>query len=868
MIMASNSRIKRTIPLFIAVCILGIPAQAKYGGGNGTAEDPYLIYTAEQMNTIGTEPNDWDKYFKLMADIDLSIYDGTDFNIIGSSVPFLGVFDGDGHTISNFNSTSEGIFYRVENGEIKNLILVDPNVNTDERISYVAALAGQLENTTISNCSVEGGIVSGRSTVGGLVGKNYNSTITNCSFSGNVSGVDKIGGLVGWNIGTITLCYTSGDVSGAGQEAGGLVGLNWNEINNCYALADVSGAKEVSGLAGSNMGKINDCFAIGSVLGEQEVGGLAGGNNGIVANSYAMVDVYGSKHVGGLAGQNGINLSDVVFRSYIHNCYARGSVIGEENVGGIVGYNDRFGTIKNCYATGSVSGAIKVGGLIGQNRNGDVIYSFWDIETSGQTISAGGTGETTARMQNPDTYIDSGWIFTYQQDGPNYTWAEPVGGGYPILWWQISPLPELPFFSGGNGKLNDPYLITTAEELNMIGHNPRLMDAYFRLVSDIDLANVHFYMIGNSVFPFTGTFDGNGKRIFNFRHVVQEISQISTDENSVGFFKYVSNGRIKDLGIIDPNIDVSKSDWLGTLICWLRGGSVTSCYVQDGSISSSGRVGGLVAINRHGKIVDCHTATTIVGGRIVGGLVGDNGGIGNVSECYSNSSVLGERNTGGLIGNNSGQIFNCYSTGNISASNIAGGLVGDNEYGGEIICCYATSSVTGKNSIGGLVGYNKGFGTPSKISNCFASGIITGVDNVGGLVAYNNDGIISNCYSTSNVSGSHNIGGLVGRHGQGDVSCCYSTGVVSGMTNTGGLIGVQEEGSVYFSFWDIQTSQQSSSIGGMGRMTAEMQMVSTFLDAGWDFVGETAKGTEDIWWILEGQDYPRLWWEIGDETSP
>jgi hypothetical protein len=43
---------------------------------------------------------------------------------------------------------------------------------------------------------------------------------------------------------------------------------------------------------------------------------------------------------------------------------------------------------------------------------------------------------------------------------------------------------------------------------------------------------------------------------------------------------------------------------------------------------------------------------------------------------------------------------------------------------------------------------------------------------------------------------------------------------------------------------------------GGGRRTA-----SAFLDAGWDFVGETENGTEDIWWILEGKDYPRLWWE-------
>jgi hypothetical protein len=40
-----------------------------------------------------------------------------------------------------------------------------------------------------------------------------------------------------------------------------------------------------------------------------------------------------------------------------------------------------------------------------------------------------------------------------------------------------------------------------------------------------------------------------------------------------------------------------------------------------------------------------------------------------------------------------------------------------------------------------------------------------------------------------------------------------------------------------------------------------MQTAKTFLDAGWDFVGETANGTEDIWWILEGKDYPHLSWE-------
>jgi hypothetical protein len=49
-------------------------AQARYGGGSGTVEDPYQIWTAEQLNTIGVDPNDLFMNFKLMADIDLAAY--------------------------------------------------------------------------------------------------------------------------------------------------------------------------------------------------------------------------------------------------------------------------------------------------------------------------------------------------------------------------------------------------------------------------------------------------------------------------------------------------------------------------------------------------------------------------------------------------------------------------------------------------------------------------------------------------------------------------------------------------------------------------------------------------------------------------
>ena len=77
------------------------------------------------------------------------------------------------------------------------------------------------------------------------------------------------------------------------------------------------------------------------------------------------------------------------------------------------------------------------------------------------------------------------------------------------------------------------------------------------------------------------------------------------------------------------------------------------------------------------------------------------------------------------------------------------------------------------------------------------------------------------------------------------------------MSYVGGLVGSNnweygEEGTVTCCFWDTRSSGQATSAGGIGRTTAQMQTAGTFTDAGWDFVGETANGKEDIWKIAEG----------------
>ena len=132
---------------------------------------------------------------------------------------------------------------------------------------------------------------------------------------------------------------------------------------------------------------------------------------------------------------------------------------------------------------------------------------------------------------------------------------------------------------------------------------------------------------------------------------------------------------------------------------------------------------------------------------------------------------------------------------------------------------------------------------------------------VGGLAGIN-EGSISDSYARTAVTATFEVaGGLVGCNSiSGTVNNCYSAGKVLSGRFPGGLA-AENPGLASDSFWDIDTCGQTTSAGGIGKTTAEMKKVSTFLDAGWDFVGETANGTEDIWWIDEGQDYPRLWWE-------
>jgi hypothetical protein len=161
--------------------------------------------------------------------------------------------------------------------------------------------------------------------------------------------------------------------------------------------------------------------------------------------------------------------------------------------------------------------------------------------------------------------------------------------------------------------------------------------------------------------------------------------------------------------------------------------------------------------------------------------------------------------------------------------------------------------------VGSVAGYSR-----SVVRFICVTGNVEGDNYIGGLLGYGGYwSQISFCYSDCAVNGNSYMAGLMGRYGGRKLNRCFSTGYVTGTgSNVGGLVGYSN-GVVSSNFWDINTSGQTSSAVGTGKTTAEMQMKSTFLNAGWDFLGESQNGDND-WWrmCVDGVDYPHLFWKF------
>lgn len=219
---------------------------ADFSAGTGTADDPYVVNTADELSGI---KDNLSAHYKLGADIDLSAWitanaPETGWSPIGTeSSPFIGTFNGDGHVIENIwieAETSNVGLFGVIGGDVTiqklGVIVADgKKISGNSNVGILVGLStavGGAKQTLIQEVYVSGNVESKGTLVGGIIGRNNNQhiTIVDSYAKGNVYATgDGVGGIIGSSYGGCTVsvdkCYALNNITvDGGGSTGGIMG--------------------------------------------------------------------------------------------------------------------------------------------------------------------------------------------------------------------------------------------------------------------------------------------------------------------------------------------------------------------------------------------------------------------------------------------------------------------------------------------------------------------------------------------------------------------------------------------------------------------------------------------------------------------
>jgi len=624
----------------------------------------------------------------LFNDID---YEGEVWTPIGTaSDPFVGVFDGQGHTIKNYSISASknyiGLF-GANAGTIKNLNVAEVVVNSQTSGNiYAGMLVGH-----------NSGIVQYCSSTGDLTAKSGSSTT-------------YAGGLVGYNTGVVVNSYSKGSVTtsfSGTSYAGGLLGYcDGGAAVNSYASVEV------------NATATNYAYA----------GGFAGYvSKGLISSSFASGNVTSSYYGGGFIGGGWSSDRMMV------NCYS-----AEEQK--IESTKDKV-TVETVTAISNLSNKEWLESNIWTNDTID----FWSFENSHPTLNHNNiinniktidiaSTEDLQKLQNG--VLLHNYRLTADISLNGTSWNPIVfmlgnfkGNGYTISSFSIeSSSAYIGFIAYNAGDI---------ESLNISGCTISVSGSYISPYSGLLAGyNLSGYIYDCSVSGrYSGTRAGTFGGLVGYNN-----GEISNCDSNLTYApsSYSSS---------------SSTNYVGGLV-GTNYGSIYNCSSAGSIQCSYGSVytGGLVSQN-YGTISYSNSSctTTITSGKSAysGGLVAYNKG--DISDSYATGRVSANCSDnsgstaclGGLVGNNAGKITNCYATGSATATATggwnppyksyayayAGGLVGENSGSiknstasgnanatasseGSNVCAYAYA--------GGFMGYCSG-----TWSDCSASGTAT-----------------------------------------------------------------------------------------------------------------------------------------------
>lgn len=427
--------------------------------GSGSAEDPFLIPTADEflrladmVNLSGFNYSGF--YFSQTADLDFTDKSFVPVGFGGGS--FGAIYKGNGHTVKAVNYanpttdktiTTGGLFGIVDfTGEISGITLDEKSVVTtySNAGGIVGTLYGKVSDcqnrasvstygTTaaggvvgyaypgagIIGCSNSGAVTAKTNYAGGVLAQapaNAGVKVEKCSNSGAVSGASKIGGVIGSASASIMGCSNSGPVTASTSYGAGVIGeaLAYSSLDSCKNSGVISAPQYAAGVIAMSVAHteenpltITACVNTADL--EAGAKGYAGGLAGSLNNYVVFTDCHNSGNISGATtGNGGLRLGGIIsstgkYTTFIR-CYNTGDVTAYSNSGGIAGYTGDKATFEDCYNTGRISGgataATNVGGLVG---SGPVFltrcYNTGDVSGAGYQV--GGLNGQNTTSQNP-----------------------------------------------------------------------------------------------------------------------------------------------------------------------------------------------------------------------------------------------------------------------------------------------------------------------------------------------------------------------------------------------------------------------------------------------------------------------------------
>ena len=788
--------------------------------GSGTAEEPYLITSAEDFAAITSSNNSG--YFKLTSDITVTKPCGTTFR---------GTFDGNGHTIAfNYTGTSNGnvgLFSTTNGATIENTT-VAAQIKVSVGGSYgTAGLVGKIDGTTtIKNCGVYGKIentLTGRQfNVGGIVGYiNSKTTVENCYSAAeilvnNSYSTAFTGGIAGYSYDTLNVtnsyvCGTISNTTGKGATSGFVGGLKTNysykaNFTNCYIAATVSSGGYAAAFLDGSYVTFTNCYYDSTVADGKSITNtsneMAGLTPATTADLKDLALTLGDAFVAAPQGLNGGY--PILSWQYVDPTATPTVTVtvvpadaklvwdGAEQIGGAEGVytlaDQKQGA--HTYTVSHEAGdyAAQTGTITVKSSNMTKTFTlalnrhkltFTGLPVDAELIVKSGTD--TLKAESDGSYAVTNGTYSYTVTKFGYVDAEGT-----VTVNRADAVQPITMTRAPSATVRFTYAEDAAPTITVVYAKTQ----WNKVPMDAEAGGSYLLPVGyaydwtfesDSYITQTGTVDLTKAAAGATKTVDVTMSkkpagtgdaaapyQITDASQLRWFAQQVNDGRSSICAVLTKDIDLGDKEWTPI--------GKNYSYAYKGTFDGQ----------KH----------TVSGLKITGSASGNCGLFGYVdSGTVENVTVQGAITL----------------TGNGGSSYGAGGIVGQ-LYGqtGAIRNCRSDVTVQGGQNVGGIVGYVAGgnYASSKEITGCVNTGTVSSNSyNAGGIVGYISGQVtVDSCYNRGNcTSGSYRAGGIAAYlySSYATVKNCYTTGVtkVAYGSNACAVVGNKSSGAMKDCFY-------------------------------------------------------------------